>query len=263
MNKKGIAISFNWIFILVAGAIILLVSMTFLFQYVQFSKDRTRIKTLNELDIAFSDLKTIEGLFVKPVTFQKEKTLKTGCGYIELDGKKVVSEHIIYSPGEIKSKTMLIGHTKIEPGVDVYYITNPNQPPVYDSKDGTVIDEKFEDLVKESGFGVGVDSLGLEFNDGVVNYISEEELVGGIILNSKEGFECRQKKIFEQMEEQIRILEMKSKFLQRELLDCGYTPLVSSLSRLREASSNGDALNFKSEYLSFEAMELGGCPDVK
>src|SRR3989344_3256328 len=75
MQSKKATIQFNWIFILIAGAIFLAFFVTFAFRYASLQESRTQLEILQNLDIAIANLqaspfKTTTSLhFPLPATF--------------------------------------------------------------------------------------------------------------------------------------------------------------------------------------------------
>ncbi|MEK6856887.1 MAG: hypothetical protein AABX49_02630, partial [Nanoarchaeota archaeon] len=77
MNKKGMAIPFDWIFSLVAGVLIFSFLIYFAVQHTDlFGKITTRV-VAEELDVLFSGYETTESRSV--LDFKKEVNLKFNC----------------------------------------------------------------------------------------------------------------------------------------------------------------------------------------
>ena len=261
MNNKGMV--FNWIFILIAGAAVLLIASVFLVQYYSLTQERARIDTLKQFDNALGNLATTPGVFVKTIEFAKKMEIETGCESITLNGKSFSFDHILFGPEKLEGRKFKLGHAQIS-GVDVYYLVDSKSIPHFS-------DSRSKDIIKpldgfvQAGSGLVVDDEVINFVDGPVSYISDEDLVGGIIVGDSDKFSCLQRRIFEETGERISILKAKARILQREFEGCIYNPIISSFNLLEDAASRGDASAFGIEQEKLENKEkmLGGCPNVQ
>src|SRR3989344_1534895 len=226
MNNKGMV--FNWIFILIAGASILLIASVFLVQYYNLTEERARIDTLRQFDNALGNLGTTPGVFWKTIEFSKKMEIESGCGFIRLNGKSFNFDHILFTPEKLEGRRFKLGHAQIT-GVDVFYLVDEDSLPHFTDSRSEEITPPLDEFVKP-GSGIAVDDSVIKFAEGPVPYIGEEDLVGGIIVKDSNEFTCLQKKILEESKETISILKSKAVILQREFEECPYSPIISSLN---------------------------------
>ena len=247
MEKRGFALGFNWIFVLVSGVVILLVAAVFVVQFSAYTKERARTKTLTHLDNALLSLQNTPGFFSKTVVFPKTVSLKAGCGTISLDGSAIRSDTLIFAPGTLTGREILLGHEQIWPGVDLYYMALPSE-------------ERNPTATKQDLFSVSPSNPA----EGQ-GFLSEEVFFGSELSRDEQKTACIQEQIFERSLEQIRILTAKAELLQKRVPSCNYQSSIISLERLEQAALKRDVSVFRSEkdiFLSLE-QELGGCPGVQ
>jgi len=109
-SKKGVvSIQFNWIFILIAGAVILL----FFFSIVQWQKkaseSRINVAVLTNLDTIFTGVKTTESS-TNIITIPKTEVSFDCNNYFIGSTKKQIKGRTIFSPDLIKG-TRILTHT--------------------------------------------------------------------------------------------------------------------------------------------------------
>lgn len=261
LNKKGVA--FNWIFILIAGAAILMISTTFIVQYKEFTTERVRVDTLRNIDIALGGLKNSEGTFLKELEFNKKIDMEFGCEFIRLNGKTFGWDHVVFGSQKLEGKNFLLGHKTVV-GEDVFYFVDPSDLPIYTDQRGEEIKAPLNKFVKSSN-GIVIDDVNINFEDGPISYIGEEDLVGGIIEGDSKQFSCLQERIFEGAIESIQVSKAKAELLQVKLPECNYNLVIDSLNTLQEAAVNQDVAGFKSEEVLLDNKQrlLGRCPHVR
>ena len=108
-RKSAIEVQFNWIFVLVIGAVILIVFFGFTFKQKRISEDIIQSSTVNALDAITKSAQSSAGE-VSIVTVAKEE-VGIECNRIRLGGASKQYENLIlFSPKKLET-TRLITHT--------------------------------------------------------------------------------------------------------------------------------------------------------
>ena len=104
MQKKG-EFQFNWIFVMIAGALFLLFFISFGVKYKNFQEDKSRIEVLNNFDNTLTALQsscfnTFDSLTLPLIVENK-------CGKLSSGGKEINTDNIIFSPRMLNGKVLI------------------------------------------------------------------------------------------------------------------------------------------------------------
>ncbi len=131
MNKKAQGIQFNWIFILIAGVIILALFITFALDYKNLSFKKANTQLTIELDSQL-DLLSIEKLATKidPAGIGQFK-VDFFCDDFSINkaNKIDIKDKIIFAPSSVESSTLLLWTDELYlpyKVVDLIYISSPD-----------------------------------------------------------------------------------------------------------------------------------------
>jgi len=136
--KRGvISLQFNWIFVLVAGTIILVLITGIMIKQSNLSKVSLNILILNNLDNIFSSLESNEGL-VYEVKIPESK-LEFACNSYSIEGiSKQLDGVVIFSPSILEGKIII--STTIDwkipfKATNFVYLSNPDRRYIFVSGD--------------------------------------------------------------------------------------------------------------------------------
>jgi len=112
-NKRGIGITFNWVFAVIAGAIIFMFFVGFAAENMDLFGKLTAMRVSEELNTAFSGLKTT--LVSTSISFDRDINLEFKC----IDGKKEklivgwrsgrnLYDNLVFSPEEMEGSEFLL-----------------------------------------------------------------------------------------------------------------------------------------------------------
>ncbi|MEK6936671.1 MAG: hypothetical protein AABW58_01215 [Nanoarchaeota archaeon] len=127
MNKKGMEITFNWIFVIIAGSVLLMFFLFFAWKQIGlFNKlgiNEVVSKLNNEID-SFA----IGVSLNKVVELPKGVDISFKCGEVVFKGAKKDTLHLIYAEGDFRERFNLWTNAWVFPfKVDnLYYTTNSN-----------------------------------------------------------------------------------------------------------------------------------------
>lgn len=104
MREKG-EFQFNWIFVMIAGALFLLFFISFGVKYKNFQEDKTSIEVLKNFDntltaLQSSSFKTFDSLTLPLIVENK-------CGRLSSGKKEINTDNIIFSPKMLNSKVLI------------------------------------------------------------------------------------------------------------------------------------------------------------
>jgi len=109
MGKGQIQLQFNWIFVIIAGAIILSFFAGFAIKYKGLQEEKGKIEVLNSLNDAFTSLQS--SYFPTKVEIDLPSNLMIGCneGVVSFNvgGKSYATDNLIFSSGEMKGKVVI------------------------------------------------------------------------------------------------------------------------------------------------------------
>ena len=146
-NKKGVSIIFTWIFVLIAGAIILSALIMIAFQGKESSEKEINIKYIDLLkNIIINFASSIEGS--KIVSLPDDISANLGCSDVVMfDGGEGFSRDInrvFFAPSEIKSKELILWNLPwglpFRVG-DIVYLSSPNVKYYFVYSDQSKIDD--------------------------------------------------------------------------------------------------------------------------
>ena len=117
LNKKGFAITFSWIFSLIAGALIFLFLVYFSFQHTDLFGQRSNVLIREEFDNAFGALKSTD--ITTRIELDKETTLRFQCFEkkilfgVDNGDKKEIPGKIIAAPDTLTGYNFSIKTVKL------------------------------------------------------------------------------------------------------------------------------------------------------
>lgn len=96
LTRKGFVIQFNWIFILIAGALFLAFFVAFSFRYSSLQEERTQLEILQNLDLAIANLQASP--FRTTTSMQFPLTTFFTCNTIRIEDAQYPTSNIIAAP---------------------------------------------------------------------------------------------------------------------------------------------------------------------
>jgi len=97
MHKKGVAITFNWILVLVAGGLILGFLVWFAFSQVRVDDTRQGIEAAVNIDFSLDALLATEEA-TRPIALSRSATLAFSCEDIIVNGQFRSTDKIVFAP---------------------------------------------------------------------------------------------------------------------------------------------------------------------
>ncbi len=261
----------NWVFVLVAGAIILAFFTGFAFKYKAMQEEKLAIEFVTGLDNSLTSLKTSP--YATYTEIKIPKTVEIDCNKTRIDKSEFDTNNLIFSPKILKNK-MLIYYKPFKTGfkvADFYFITDENK------KYNLISDLSTKDYVenlknnlpeklqsKFTSSSSNVKNIEIKnLNNNKINIKSDtfnsqidlnDELVYGVIFS--DDFQCLYQKVKDETKKVSEVYENKLSMLNNP--NCNYPSFQPYLNNLKE---------FKLEYISsIETLnqELSGrnCPTL-
>jgi len=248
---------FNWIFVLIAGAIILTFFVSFGFKYKNMQEEKLSIELLINLDNALLNLQSSSFNTFDKVEIPKDVTIT--CNEFKINDKHYKNKKFIFSPKNLKDKIYIWYKPfnfpfKID---NFYYIISPkdkfyliyNDEKSREFAESLIEDmpDKFKDNVKakntkqsngknifinlEGDFKIILNNDKIDLAIKNKNYEDvNQELVYGAIFS--EDFDCNYKKIKSLMENIIETY--KKKLITLQSSTCNYASIPIYLTKLKD-----------------------------
>lgn len=252
----------NWVFILVAGAIILAFFTGFAFKYKDLQEEKTSIELVTTLDNALTSLKS------SPFNTYDEITLpfnvEITCNNIIINEESFETNNLLFSKAQLEDK-MLIYYKQFNipfKVADFYFITDLKQKYhiIYDSSTQAYITKLINDLPEE--LAEKFSSSNLQKSQANVKNIEIKNLNNNKIkVNSQElylnqdliyaaifsdNFNCAYDKIKEETSNTVSVYE--DKIITLNYPGCSYSQFLSYLDKIKEFDlsyiNSIDSLNY-------------------
>lgn len=284
MEKRGLATQFNFIFILVAGAIILIFFVGFAIKYKGLQEDRNEIEVLKGIDNSLYALQSSSLLTTKEINIPIKT--KFDCENIIISDKILKTNKFIFSPTELNKQTFIWYQPFELPFrvTDFYYIFPKNQKfyLIYDSNTKSFVDyilEKIPSTLKlnfeaiqpnqilnkkgkfiyftnqgdlqiypDQDFNYGT----IKFKDKTSEYYGLPMLFGAIIAEDFDTYNCLKDNIIKETQNSYNLYKKKIQILKQDssLSHCNYDQISSLL--------NTDNLQLNSKLLKENNEDLSG-----
>ena len=258
MKKRGFAISFQWIFAIVVGAIIFSFLIRFGYQQISLNTKSTSLELLNNLELQLDAL-SVSSLLDQEIDIKGG--LEFTCYNIYLDKYKLSTEKIIFSPTKNKNKLKIWLKSWENPFkiTDFYYISNAkiylfNPPdleipkifnvivdPTKFSKDSVFVFfsqpslQKLTQAQKYSSNIKIIDTINKKitfYPDKTISYIDDNFLYAAIFSKDYETYTCLQKKAIKKLKLIIDLYKEKALFLQKDF-QCPYDEIIPALEQFK------------------------------
>lgn len=251
---------FNWIFIIIAGAIILTFFVNFGLRYKSLQDEKLSIELLINLDNALFNLQASPFNTFDVVNIPKD--LEITCNNFKIGNRNYSNDKLIFSPKHLKDKIYIYYKPfnfpfKIE---NFYYIISPDDKfylIASDQKSREFAQSLINDLLGGFRQNIAIEStrqatgknifintaanindvkIILQDNKISINYNNKlyedlnQELVYGVIFS--DNFDCVYNKLKPSLEKTISSYQSKLILLQSS--NCNYSPFVQYLNKLRE-----------------------------
>lgn len=258
--KKGFAISFQWIFAIIAGVIIFSFLINFGYQQIFLGNKATSLELINDLELQLEALSVSDSLDQEINT---KVNFEFTCNDIRLDKYSQITEKIIFSPLENKNKLNIWLRTWNYPFkiADFYYISDAKfylfNPPSLE------IPQRFNIIINPSTFAKNSifvffsqpsqeqinEALKYSSNIKIINindktvtfipskktalYIDDNFLYAAIFAKDYETFTCLQSKALDKLKIIADLYKEKALFLQKDFTSCPYLLTSSLLEQLK------------------------------
>jgi hypothetical protein len=259
---------FNWIFIIVAGAIILTFFISFTLKFKSLQEEKLSMELLINLDRALFNLQSSSYNTFDIVEIPKNVELT--CNNFKIGNRNYQNDKLIFSPKNLKDKLYIWYkpfnfpfkinnfYYLISPDDRFYLIYNPNDDKAKDFIDSLIDDlpDKFKNNVKSFSSRVkdgknifintnsGItqkdvkiilnqDKISLNYNNRNYDDV-EKELVYGIIFS--DDFDCVYNRLRSDLEKTIAVYQKKSLLLQNS--NCDYVNFNQYLIKLKDLKSS-------------------------
>ena len=234
----------NWVFILVAGAIILGFFTGFAFKYKSLQEEKLSIELLTKLDNSLTSLQSSPYNTITEINLPKD--IEVRCNEIKIDKEKFKTNNLIFSQNKLRNK-MLIYYKPFKAPfkiADFYFIIDGTKNNVYPKDQNSRIylenlKENLPEKFKEN-FNI-VDTKGREVQINqdffIINnkqYPLHEDLVYASLLS--DDFECFYEKIKEKTNNAVIVYQNKVNILNQG--NCNYGPFISYLNQLKTLDFN-------------------------
>ncbi|MEK6835863.1 MAG: hypothetical protein AABX55_02465 [Nanoarchaeota archaeon] len=271
-------VEFNWIFVLVAGAILLTFFVWFAVKYKDIQEEKLNIEILTNLDNSLTNLQASSFTLIDEIKLPVE--LQITCNDLIVNDKNYKNNNFIFSPSKLKNK-MLIWYEPFKMPfkiADFYYIISSDKKffLIYNNQDQEdYIDILIEDLpekfksnvIKSNTIGNGkniyfynanVDATKILVNQNKINIITNNnyedvnnDLVYAAIFS--DNFDCVYTKLNQETNNIIKIYSDKAILLQSP--NCNYIALRNELNNFKLTNSKARTI----ETLN-KALSLQNCP---
>ena len=250
---------FNWIFIIVAGAIILTFFVNFAFKFKSFQEEKLSIELLINFDNALTNLQA--SLFNTFDIIEIPKDVEITCNEFRIEDKNYDNNKLIFSPNILKDKIYIYYkqfnfpfnvenlYYIISPGNRFYLIVNDAESREYAESLIEDLPEKFRENIQikatrqltgknifinqnsanDANIILQDNKVSIYYNNKLYDDVNKE-LVYGIIFS--ENFECNYNKLKSSLEKTVDVYQNKVFLLQNS--NCNYASFPQYLQRLKE-----------------------------
>ena len=281
MEKRGLAVQFNWMFVIIAGAIILIFFTGFALKYKDLQQERSQVEVLKTMDNILFSLQANSLATTNQLNIPIETIFN--CGDIMIDDKTIENENIAISPTEVKGssiiwyqpwrspfritnfyyilpldyKIYLVYDDKTEKNVDYllkklpsalknnFIKIKPNQVKDNQGKLIYFANTKIGLQVIPSSYEQGL----LKLNNKQASYENFELLMSGIISKDLLEYECIKKQALRDYNNIALIYKQKATYLSTKQPQCSYTNIINLLSKLY-ILDNSDTLLENNKFLA-------------
>ena len=253
---------FNWIFIIIAGAIILAFFTGFAFKYKALQEEKISVQLLTRLDNTLSSLKSSPFRTLDKINLPNE--INITCNDIIVNGEKFRTNNLLFSQGTL-SKEMIIYYRPFKLPfkiADFYLITDSSKKYnlVYDSSTQNYVVSLINDLpddlqtkfsysTTEKTNQINVRVTNLNNNKLRVNnqeiYKNDDLVLAAIFSNE---FNCMNEKVQLELNKVVQVYEDKALTINQDT--CNYTPFLTYLDRLKDDYSYSSSIEDLNDNLA-------------
>ncbi len=256
--KKG-QFQFNWIFIVVVGALFLFFFVSFAIKYKDFQESKTNTEIINNLDNTLTALQASS--FKTFDTLNLPVKITSRCGKLNAEEREVKTKNIIFSPRQLDKKILIWYEPyKLPFKISSFYYIIPDDAKYYFVEDfGTLSSELLENMpedirkkfsvirssnLKNDGKLIFLDASGFDnkgvkvngdINQGTVIVNGEEkiyvgrELLYGAIFG--DDYSCLLDKIKEETNNVGNVYKSKINVINR--VSCNYNLVIDYINNLQ------------------------------
>ena len=231
-------IYFNWIFVIVIGAVMLTFFVGFAIKYKDMQEKKTEVIMLNNLDTALTNLKSSS--FTTSTSINLPLDLSVNCdtnkGYNIFINERNWISHLLASKTKLKDK-MYIWYQPYEIPFKVtnfYYLIDDSIVKINSNFYNEIVEdmpETFKNKMISDPNGISI--IG-NINEGTIDgksYLGKEMLYAGIF---SENYTCFYENVKNEIGKSILIYQNKARILSRE---CNYGLILSQLNNLQNSFS--------------------------
>lgn len=226
---------FNWIFVAVAGAIILMFFFGFAVKYKDMQEKKTEIIMLNNLDAALTNLQGSS--FTTSTSIDLPLDINVNCdakGFNIFINQRNEVEHLLASERKLSKKM----HVWYQPykipftAANFYYLIDNSNIKINSNFYEDIIEgapEIFKERIINDPSGIKIEG---NINEGSVNgvkYIKKEMLYAAIFSGN---YECFYENFKKELNRSILIYQSKASMLRRS--GCSYNLILSKLNMLKD-----------------------------
>jgi len=221
----------NWIFIIIAGAIILAFFTGFALKYKDLQEEKLSIESLTSLDNTFTSFKTSPFKTLDSINLPLE--LEIGCNELKINDKTYSVNNLLFSPNKLKNKIFIYyipfkAPFKIS---DLYLITDNRITTINTNDQGYLINlinrlpQELQGKFSISTQGTKNIQINTQINTFTLNnkqYPLHESLVYGAMFS--DNFDCVYDKVKQEINNAVNIYRDKALLLRKE--NCNYNVLI-------------------------------------
>jgi len=296
MNKKGQEIQFNWILIIIAGAIILAFFSIFIIKYIDLQEKKEAVEIGRTLDESLRLLESTQTLYL-PIELGLTTQLEYFCidetAFIKINNNydQNIKDKVVYLPTNLKDNSLIswvysfkqpffiTNIIYLSSSSKKYYFYNApeeiyNQIPNIFNKEKVNLLSNLPDNkdVKIISFGVlpttfedaevlvvDTENKKLNFN-GQEAYYYGDGLLFGAIFSDYEHYKCIENKLLKKIHVVSDVYSRKASYLSATNPSCDYTKLKTALDKLKVINKIGEYEETE-KFLTEENMKIygGGC----
>ena len=251
---------FNWIFVIIAGAIILAFFVNFGLKYQSLQQEKLSVELLINLDNALFNLQSSSFDIIDVVDIPKD--LEITCNNFKIGNRNYTNDKIIFSPKNLKDKIYIYYKPFNFPfkAENFYYIVSPKDRFYLIANDQSSrefaqnlindLPERFRQNVfiettrqfteknifinsaaniNDIKVTIQNDKISINYNNKVYDDVNKELVYGALF---GENFDCNYEKLKSRMDKTI--LSYQGKLILLQNSNCNYSPFVQYLNKLKE-----------------------------
>ena len=250
MPSKKAMIQFNWIFILIAGAIFLAFFVAFTFRYSSIQEEKTRLEILQNLDIAIANLQASPFKTTTSLNFPMATTFLCSPQPLSIEDTQYPTSNLIIAPQPLfkeailasfplKAPFKLTPFTIILPRNPQYVIVAPDSEFSQQLKEDLALlpitfQENAQEEQGKTYFYLNQQKKNrISFTDSTITFPGKQPLpyysnahLYALLFSSQP--ECSQEKILKQLQQQTQQLLRKLQLLESPT--CSYSIMQEKLS---------------------------------